>query len=94
MYSKGLAALAGLLLLFSCSVKEDRTLCPCELSIELRNLPGPVSVQVVAGDHRATYTAGKDTVTPVIVTNQHEFASLEADCGRSVAAGDLLITLS
>ena len=34
MYSKGLAALAGLLLLLSCSVKEDRTLCPCELSIE------------------------------------------------------------
>ena len=66
----------------------------------------PFVVHVAQGDHvragqllvdvdlDAIRAAGKDTVTPVIVTNQHEFASLEADCGRSVAAGDLLITLS
>lgn len=66
----------------------------------------PFVVHVAQGDHvragqllmdvdlDAIRAAGKDTVTPVIVTNQHEFASLEADCGRSVAAGDLLITLA
>ena len=66
----------------------------------------PFVAHVAQGDHvragqllmdvdlDAIRAAGKDTVTPVIVTNQHEFASLEADCGRSVAAGDLLITLS
>ena len=62
MCSKGMGAFAGLLILLSCSVKENRTLCPCALSIALRDLPGPVSVQVVAGDHRATYTARQDTV--------------------------------
>ena len=54
--------LAGLLLLLSCSVKENRELCPCALSIELTHLPGPVTVQVVAGEHRASYTARNDTV--------------------------------
>ena len=62
MCSKGLGVFIGLLFLLSCSVKENRTLCPCTLSVELRALPGPVSVQVVAGDHRATYTARQDTV--------------------------------
>jgi len=62
MCSKGLGAIAGVLILLSCSVKENRTLCPCALTIELFGLPGPVSVQVVAGDHRATYTARQDTV--------------------------------
>ena len=54
--------LAGLLLVLSCSVKENRELCPCALSIELHHLPGPVTVQVVAGEHRASYTARNDTV--------------------------------
>ena len=54
--------LAGLLLLLSCSIKENRELCPCALSIELTHLPGPVTVQVVAGEHRASYTARNDTV--------------------------------
>ena len=67
MCSKGLGALAGLLLLISCSIKENRTLCPCALTLELLDLPGPVSVQVVAGDHRATYTAWQDTVMLVQV---------------------------
>ena len=67
MCSKGLGALAGLLILFSCSIKENRTLCPCALTLELLDLPGPVSVQVVAGDHRATYTARQDTVMLVQV---------------------------
>lgn len=59
--------LAGLLLLLSCSVKEDRELCPCALSIELSHLPGPVTVQVVAGEHRASYSARNDTVMLVQV---------------------------
>lgn len=79
MCSKGSAALAGLLLLLSCSVKEDRTLCPCALSIELRDLPGPVSVQVVAGDHRATYTARQDTV--MLVQAPKGTIRLMAVCG-------------
>lgn len=62
MCSKGLGGLIGLVFLLSCSVKENRTLCPCTLSVELRDIPGTVSVQVVAGDHRATYTARQDTV--------------------------------
>ena len=62
MCSKWLGGLIGLVFLLSCSVKENRTLCPCTLSVELRDIPGPVSVQVVAGDHRATYTARQDTV--------------------------------
>ena len=62
MCSKGLGIFIGLLFLLSCSVKENRTLCPCTLSVELRDIPGTVSVQVVAGDHRATYTARQDTV--------------------------------
>ena len=45
MCSKGLGALAGLLILFSCSVKENRTLCPCALTLELLDLPGPVSAR-------------------------------------------------
>jgi hypothetical protein len=67
MCSKGLGAIVGLFILLSCSVKENRTLCPCALTIELYNLPSPVSVQVVAGDHRATYTARQDTVMLVQV---------------------------
>ena len=67
MCSRGLGAIACLLALLSCSVKENRTLCPCALSIALSHLPGPVSVQVVAGDHSATYTARQDTVMLVQV---------------------------
>jgi hypothetical protein len=67
MCSKRLGAIVGLFILLSCSVKENRTLCPCALTIELYNLPSPVSVQVVAGDHRATYTARQDTVMLVQV---------------------------
>lgn len=62
MFSKGTGALLGLLLMLSCTIKEDRTLCPCALRLVLRDLPGPVSVQVLAGEHRATYTARQDTV--------------------------------
>lgn len=61
----GLAA--GLLALISCSVKENRMLCPCVLRIELQHLPGPVNVQVAAGDHHATYSARQDTVMVVQV---------------------------
>lgn len=66
MCSKGLGGLIGLVFLLSCSVKENRTLCPCTLSVELRDIPGTVSVQVVAGDHRATYTARQDTVMVIL----------------------------
>ena len=67
MYSKWIAGLLALTVLASCSVKENRTLCPCVLKIDLQHLPGPVSVQVAAGEYRATYTAGKDTVMAVQV---------------------------
>lgn len=61
MYSKYLLPFA-LLLLLSCSIKEQRELCPCALRIELRHLPAPVTLQVVAGEHRASYSARNDTV--------------------------------
>ena len=67
MYSKWIAGLLALTALAGCSVKENRTLCPCVLKIDLHHLPGPVSVQVAAGEYRATYTAGKDTVMVVQV---------------------------
>ena len=57
--------LLGALVLLSCSVKEQRELCPCALRIELSHLPGPVTVQVVAGEHRASYSARHDTVMTV-----------------------------
>lgn len=65
MFSKTIGICAGLMVLLSCSVKENRVLCPCVLSIELQDLPGPVSVQVVAGDYQATYSAKQDTVMVV-----------------------------
>lgn len=65
MCSKGLACLLSLATLLSCSVKESRSDCPCVLQIELQDLPGPVSVQVVAGDQLATYSARQDTVMTV-----------------------------
>lgn len=67
MYSKWIAGLLALTALAGCSVKENRTLCPCVLRIDLQHLPGPVSVQVAAGEYRATYTAGQDTVMAVQV---------------------------
>ena len=79
MYSKGLAALAGLLLLLSCSVKEDRTLCPCALSIELRDLPGPVTVLFVDTAPPEIYTARQDTV--MLVQAPKGTIRLMAVCG-------------
>ena len=88
MYSKGWGAIIGLLLLFSCSVKENRTLCPCALSIELHDLPGPVSVQVVAGDHRATYKARQDTV--MLIQAPKGKIRLMAVCGARLEPEDNL----
>ena len=58
--------LLGLSLL-SCSIKENRDICPCALRIELSAVPGPVSLWVVAGDFQANYHARKDTVMVVQV---------------------------
>ncbi len=58
--------LLGLCLL-SCSVKEQRSLCPCALRIELKDVPGPVNLWVLAGDFQENYHARKDTVMVVQV---------------------------
>ena len=65
MCFKWVPVVAGLVFLGSCSVKESRTDCPCTLRIELRGLPGPADVQLVAGDYQASYHAGGDTVMVV-----------------------------
>ena len=65
MCSRLPGVLAGLLVLISCSVKEDREACPCALRITLSGLPGPADVQVIAGEHKASYHAGRDTVMVV-----------------------------
>lgn len=90
------------------SIKSDdgiEVLVHCGIdTVELHG--SPFGVHVAQGDHviagqllmdvdlDAIRAAGKDTVTPVIVTNQHEFASLEVTPSRLVEAGDPLVTLS
>ena len=72
-------------------------------TVEMRGVS--FSACVAQGDHviagqvlmdvdlDAIKAAGKEIVTPVIVTNQSGFSSLEIDCGHPVTAGDLVMTL-
>jgi hypothetical protein len=82
MCSKGTGVVIGLLALLSCSVKENRDLCPCALRIELTGLPGPVSVHVLGGEHRAAYTARQDTV--MLVQAPKGTIRLMAVCGAKL----------
>ena len=64
MYSDRLARLlAGALLLNACSIKEDRTSCPCLLALELSGLPvAPVILDVEGAGYSETVVVHQDTV--------------------------------
>lgn len=79
----------GILLLSSCSVREDRGACPCTLHIALRDIPGPVTVQLVLESGTITLQAARDTVFSLQVPRGQ--LRLLASCGATPGADEALI---
>ena len=81
-----LPILASLLLLPSCSVKEDRTACPCALTVELTGLPvRPVVLGVAGEEYSCTEVVHADTVL-VLPVPKGELAV--SAVGGALAEGD------
>ena len=81
-----LPILASLLLLPSCSVKEDRTACPCALTVELTGLPvRPVVLGVAGEGYSCTEVVHADTVL-VLPVPKGELAV--SAVGGALAEGD------
>ena len=81
-----LPILASLLLLPSCSVKEDRAACPCALTVELTGLPvRPVVLGVAGEGYSCTEVVHADTVL-VLPVPKGELAV--SAVGGALAEGD------
>ena len=81
-----LPILASLLLLPSCSVKENRTVCPCALTVELTGLPvRPVVLDVAGEGYSCTEVVHADTVLVLSVPKGELAVSA---VGGALAEGD------
>jgi hypothetical protein len=86
MSSDLLRALVPLLLLASCSIKEDRTACPCTLTLELTGLPvRPVVLGVAGEGYSLTEIVQADTVLVLPVPKGEMAVSA---VGGALAEGD------
>jgi len=81
-----LRILLPLLLVPSCSVKEDRTVCPCALTVDLAGLPvSPVVLRVAGEGYALTEVVHTDTVLVLPVPKGEVAVSA---VGGALAEGD------
>ena len=78
--------LLPLLLVPSCSIKEDRTACPCSLTVELTDLPvRPVVLRVTGEGYTMTEVVHADTALVLLVPKGEMAVSA---VGGALAEGD------